>query len=85
MYMYRKEGYTVNALAQCCLLQAERLRHYTSNCPSWLQGLSNRPSLDNLYKLVKAPLNHKTDFERQLVRRAIEGSYSIWCSRNMAF
>ena len=48
------------------------------------RGFLHLPSLDKLYKLVKAPLNHKTDFERQLVRRAIEGSYTIWCSRNTA-
>ena len=48
------------------------------------RGFLHRPSLDNLYKLVKAPLNHKTYFERQIVRRAMEGSYTIWCSRNMA-
>ena len=48
------------------------------------RGFQHQPRQDNLYKLVKAPLNHKTDFERQLMRRAIEGSYSIWCSRNTA-
>ena len=48
------------------------------------RGFLHRPSLDNLYGLVKAPLSHRTDLERQLVKRAIEGSYTIWCSRNTA-
>ena len=48
------------------------------------RGFLHRPSLDNLYKLVKAPLNHKTALEKQLIARAIEGSFAIWCSRNLS-
>ena len=48
------------------------------------RGFLHRPSLDNLYKLVKAPLNHKTALEKQLIVRAIEESFAIWCSRNLS-
>ena len=48
------------------------------------RGFLHRPSLDNLYKLVKAPLNHKTALEKQLIARAIEGSFAIWCSCNLS-
>ena len=47
------------------------------------RGFLHRLSLDNLYKLVKAPLNHKTALEKQLIARAITGSFAIWCSRNL--
>ena len=46
------------------------------------RGFLHKRSLNNFYTLVKAPHKNKLALEKEMIHRAISGSFCIWCRCN---
>ena len=46
------------------------------------RGFVHMPGFSQMYKLVKAKRSATMELETTVIKRAIEGSYNIWCKRN---
>ena len=67
-------------LVACCRENSFRTNLVTVEVGS--RGFLHRHSLHGLYNLVKAPHKDKLALEEEMIRRAISGSFRIWCLRN---
>ena len=67
-------------LVACCRGNGFRTTLVTVEVGS--RGFLHKQSLNNFYTLVNATHKDKLALEKEMIHRAILGSFRIWCRRN---